>query len=182
MRYALVPCLALLMALLGLSAPVGAEDKPSPAGKEAPDAKPFDDAEFVMMAASGGMLEVELGKLATDQADMPDVKKFGKMLVEDHTKANAELMKIAKANKLALPEKPMEKHQKECDRFKDLKGAEFDKAFVPFMIKDHEQDIADFTKASKEAKNPELREFASMCLPKLKEHLKMAKELGEKVK
>src|SRR5688572_20555565 len=48
------------------------------------------DAEFVAMTASGGMLEVELGKIAAQKASNAEVKKFGQHMVTDHSKANDE--------------------------------------------------------------------------------------------
>src|SRR5206468_1822242 len=50
---------------------------------------------FLTDAAEGGMTEVELGKLAQQKSKNPDVKKFGQMLVEDHSKANAEVKALA---------------------------------------------------------------------------------------
>jgi len=181
MRLGLLSCLALLLAVLGGTS-MRAEDKVKPDDKAKPDAKAFDDAEFVKMAASGGMHEVMLGKVAAEKAKMDEVKKFGQMMADDHTKANTELMAVAKAANLAVPTKMMEKHQKEADHFKDLKDEAFDKAYIAHMVKDHEMDVAEFTKASKEAKNPELKEFATKTLPTLQTHLKKAKELHEKVK
>ncbi len=177
MRRSYAACLTVLVGLFGAAAAARAAEPV----KEKPQ-KAFSDAEFVKKAASGGMYEVELGKVASEKATMPEVKKFGEMMVTDHTKANEELKKIAKANKMDLPEAIMEKEQKMLDSLKKMKGPEFDKAYVADMVKDHEMDIAEFTRASKDAQNPDLREFAAKCLPTLKEHLKMVQELNEKVK
>ncbi len=54
-----------------------------------------EDTEFMNEAASGGMMEVELGQLAANKAVSADVKKFAKMMVDDHTKANNELKSLA---------------------------------------------------------------------------------------
>ena len=53
---------------------------------------------FAVKAGSGGMMEVELGKLAQQNAQSQRVKNFGSMMIRDHSKANKELMTIA-ANK-----------------------------------------------------------------------------------
>ncbi len=142
----------------------------------------FDDAEFVAKAASGGMHEVELGKLASTQARSEDVKKFGEKMVTDHGKAGEALKKAANAAGITLPEKMNEEHQKEFDKFKDKKGDAFDKAYVNHMVKDHEGDVELFTKASKEANNPELKRFATTTLPVVKEHLKMIKKIQDSMK
>src|ERR1044072_4181781 len=54
-----------------------------------------DDRKFIMEAAHGGMMEVELGKLAVDKASSADVKQFAQRMVDDHSKANDELMQLA---------------------------------------------------------------------------------------
>jgi putative membrane protein len=58
------------------------------------------------------MAEVALGKLASEKAVNPQVKEFGAMMITDHTKANEELMAIAKTKNITLPTAPDADHQK----------------------------------------------------------------------
>jgi predicted outer membrane protein len=58
------------------------------------------DQDFVMKAASGGMMEVELGNMAQQNASSQRVKDFGSMMVRDHSKANDELMSFASRRNL----------------------------------------------------------------------------------
>ena len=53
------------------------------------------DRNFLMDAAEGGMLEVELGRVAAQQAASVGVKQFGQRMVDDHSKANTELASLA---------------------------------------------------------------------------------------
>jgi len=145
-----------------------------------PDEKPFNDAEFVKMAASGGMHEVELGKLASTQAKDAEVKKFAEMMVTDHGKANEELKKAAKEAGLEVPDKMNEEHQKEFDKFKDYKGTNFDQDYMKHMLSDHEKDVAEFKRASKEAKNPQIKDFAAKTLPVVQAHLDAARKIQPK--
>src|SRR4029434_5010827 len=43
---------------------------------------------FVKDAAAGGMMEVELGKMAAEKATNDKVKAFGRQMQQDHGKAN----------------------------------------------------------------------------------------------
>jgi putative membrane protein len=138
---------------------------------------PFDDTSFVADAASGGMHEVELGKIAAVKAKDPAVKKFAERMVTDHTKANEALKVAAKAANIPVPDRMNAKNQEEVERFKNYPGENFDRDYAKHMVMDHEKDVAAFTRASKEAKNPQIRDFAAAMLPTLQEHLKMAKEL-----
>src|SRR5205085_895143 len=121
--------------------------------------------EFVKMAASDGMHEVELGKIAAAATKNDDVKKFAEKMVTDHGKANEELKTAAKTAGLAVPEKVSDEHQKHIDKFKDYKGDNFDRDYMKHMVKGHTDAVALFTRASKEAKNPAIKDFAAKTLP-----------------
>ena len=66
-------------------------------------------------------------------------------------------------------------------KLQDQSGAEFDKAYVTEMCKDHEQTISKFEQASRSATDPELKRFASDTLTKLREHNHMAEQLAQTV-
>jgi putative membrane protein len=61
------------------------------------------DRKFVMEAAQGGMEEVSLGHMAVDKATNPDVKQFAQRMIDDHSKANSELMALASQKGVNLP-------------------------------------------------------------------------------
>jgi putative membrane protein len=143
--------------------------------KDSPDGK------FIMEAASGGMLEVQLGKLASERAASPDVRKFGERMVTDHTKANKELEAVAEKKGIKLPNDLDKKHQEVYDMLAKLKGAEFDRAYMKHMVKDHEEDVSEFMKITKDAKDGDVKSFATKTLPVIEEHLKMAKDINNKL-
>ena len=64
------------------------------AATSAKDALDQEDKTFVKEAATGGMAEVELSKIA-QKSENADVKRFADRMVEDHTKANQQLTSIA---------------------------------------------------------------------------------------
>src|SRR5438270_13452559 len=66
---------------------------PSPARGAAKAASKLSAADkaFMMNAAKGGMMEVEWGKLAAQNGQNADVKKFGNRMATDRSKANSEL-------------------------------------------------------------------------------------------
>ena len=151
-------------------------DQPKPAG-----ALGAADKAFVMEAAQGGMAEVELGRLATEKATNADVKQFGQRMVDDHGKANDELKGFASQKNVTLPSELDAKHKATRDRLSKLSGDAFDKAYMREMVADHNKDVAAFTRASKTAKDPDLKAWAGKTLPTLEEHQRMAKEVAGKV-
>ncbi len=88
-----------------------------------------DDSKFATDVANGGLAEVALGKLAQQKATNPQVKSFADMMVKDHSKANDELMAIAKSKNITLPAAPDADHQKKMDDLSKLSGKDFDKAY-----------------------------------------------------
>jgi len=146
----------------------------SPTFAAAQGAKAGADHSFVKEAASGGMAEVELGRLAAERASSPEVKQFGQRMVDDHTKANDELKAIAQRKNIALPTDVPSKHKALQQRLSKLSGAAFDRAYMKEMVKDHHHDVAAFQKESRSGKDPDLKAFASNTLPTLQDHLRMA--------
>jgi len=58
-----------------------------------------------------------------------------------------------------------------------LAGSEFDKAYVAAMVKDHEEDVEEFRKASQNATDPGVKAFASKTLPIIEHHLNRIKAI-----
>lgn len=169
-RFFLLSVLSLI-AMLGVTVTGYAQEK----------ALSAEDKEFMMKAASGGMMEVELGNSATKKAASQDVKDFGKQMVTDHGKVNDELKNIAKQKNVTLPSKMNAKHKETVDKLSKLSGAEFDKKYMSEMVKDHVKDVSEFEAAVKKVKDPALNGWAKKTLPTLKKHLERAKDIAYKL-
>jgi putative membrane protein len=136
------------------------------------------DVTFMHKAVSGGATEVELGKLAQAKSGAAaQTKSFGTMMVQDHTKAANELKDLAAAKGVPLPDAPDTKQRAQIDAIGKLDGKAFDAAFKKQMVADHQSTVADFQKASKSARDNDVKAWAQKTLPTLQEHLKMAQEL-----
>ena len=134
------------------------------------------DQQFVTKAAQGGMAEVELGQLAAQKAQNPQVKQFGQKMVDDHTKANDQLKQVASQEGVTLPTGLDAKDQALKDRLSKLSGDQFDRVYMQHMVQDHKKDIADFQKEANNGKDQQVKQFAQQTLPTLKEHLQMAQQ------
>src|SRR5665213_3269202 len=94
-----------------------------------------DDAKnFSQDAAAGGMMEVELGKIAEKNSATQSIKDFGKMMVDDHSKINDELKSLASKKNVALPSTVTSDQQKDIDKLSKETGKDFDKDYVSMMI------------------------------------------------
>ncbi|AZA57727.1 DUF4142 domain-containing protein [Chryseobacterium shandongense] len=140
------------------------------------------DKKFADAAATGGMMEVMLGQLASTNATNATVKSLGAMMVKDHGKANDELKKWASASGYTLPTSLKADQQKKYDELKSKKGAEFDRMYADLMVTDHQKDIAEFKKQASEGSEASLKSFASATLPTLEHHLMESEKAKNAVK
>src|SRR5512144_1457611 len=86
------------------------------------------DKQFLQKAAQGGMVEVELGRLAQQNASSDAVKQFGKRMVDDHSQANDKLMQIAEKHGVTPPVSVGEKHTALISQLSALNDKDFDRA------------------------------------------------------
>ena len=134
------------------------------------------DAKFVQQAAGGGMAEVELGKLAQQKAMRDEVKQFATRMVDDHSKANDELAKIAGRNGIEIPSQVDDSTRKELDKLQGLTGPDFDREYMNLMVKDHRKDLREFRHEAKSHSGSDAQQFAGRTVPVLLEHLREAQK------
>lgn len=137
--------------------------------------------EFITDAASGGMMEVELGTMAVQNASSQEVKDFGRRMVDDHSKVNDELKSIAAKENIPVPGTLKEDKREDVDKLSKLSGKDFDKEYMDLMVKDHKEDIKNFEDMAQNAQSPELKAFAQKQLPILRQHLKMAQDIQDRL-
>lgn len=137
---------------------------------------------FAVEAASGGMMEVQLGELAQQKGSSQQVKDFGAMMVRDHSKANEELKSLAGQHNITLPPAPGEDHMEHINKLSQKSGKEFDKEYIDMMVKDHKEDVDAFEKASNNTNDPDIQAFASRTLPVLRQHLEAAQAIKDAMK
>jgi putative membrane protein len=178
-RGAVLPVILTTAFSLGTVAGAAAQTNASSTGSSASSLSPS-DRQFIKKAAEGGLAEVQLGQLATEKAASPEVKQFGQRMVDDHTKANDQLKQVASQKGVNVPEKLSAKDEATKARLEKLSGEAFDRAYMKDMVTDHTQDVTEFRTASKTAKDPDVKNFASQTLPTLEEHLKQAKNIAPK--
>src|SRR5947208_1832580 len=168
-RQARCVAVAAAVALLCGTAFVSADDKKSN--------QKLDAGTFVAKAASAGMFEVKSSQLAQERAQKADVKRFAEHMIQDHTKANQELMALAQQKGYTIPTHMDAKCQECFDRLSNARGEAFDSAYVQEQLKAHREAVKMFQQASQTVDDPELKAWAAKTLPKLREHLRQVEAL-----
>jgi putative membrane protein len=150
-----------------------------------------------------GLADVQLGQLASERAQSPAVKAFGRMMVKDHSETNAELAKLAAQMKIEPPMEVPKKHAEMANRLSGLSGAEFDRAYLATVVEGH-QDIANRLRmwtmdsrplgpppagepkgedAARGGRDEEaLTTWSTKALPIVEKHLERASNLQKKLK
>jgi putative membrane protein len=139
------------------------------------------DKSFLKDAYEDGLAEISAGQLASSKATNADVKAFAQHMVEDHTKANAELKTLADSKKVEVPSEPSTVAKGKAKLLESKSGGDFDKAYVDAMVKDHDKAVKAFAKSANEAEDADVKAFAAKTLPTLEGHLKMAQDLQAKI-
>lgn len=178
---------SLLVLALGSFAFVSCNDAPEDPKKVAEEhneAK-FDntkenDADFLVRAAEINMEEIELGKLAQTKGSMADVKELGKMMETEHSKALADLQSLAAKKTITLPAALSTDAQDVVKKLSEKSGKDFDKEYCDKMVNGHKDAIEKFTKASNDASDPEIKDWATVMLPTLRMHLDHSMSCQEK--
>jgi putative membrane protein len=139
------------------------------------------DADFLVEAANGGMMEVQLGQLAQTKSSERQVKDFGALMARDHGEGGEKLKTLAVSKNITLPDSISAGQQKEKEKLQKKKGKEFDRAYINMMVNDHKKDIREFEKTANNATNSDIKAFARNSLPMLYMHLDSAKNIQKRM-
>jgi putative membrane protein len=100
------------------------------------------DKDFVQDVAKAGTAEIELGRMASEKAVDAQVKKFGQMMVDDHTAAADKLKAIASDSAIEWPAELDGKFKDKNDDLAKKQGIDFDHDYMAYMVDAH-QDLVD---------------------------------------
>jgi putative membrane protein len=136
------------------------------------------DKNFILETAGDNLQEIELGHLVQHKASSNEVKTFGQRMIDDHSKASAELDLLASGKGLTLPRELKPEQKEAIDKLSSLSGSEFDRQYMQYMVKDHTKGLQDFQKESAQGQDPEIKAFAAKLVPILEDHLRMARNIS----
>lgn len=134
-----------------------------------------DEAAFMEKAAVGGMMEVDLGRIAQKSTN-PKVKAFAAQMVTDHTKANMELKTLAAKSGIILPSAYPADEKAHMEAMKKMTGTDFDEHYISMMVADHDKTLALFRSGAKSMDKP-VSDFAKKTIPVIAGHFEKAKAI-----
>ena len=149
-------------------------------GAQQPSAAASDTA-FVTKLGEVGMAEVELGKLALQKTQRDEVKKFGQQMIDDHSKAGAELKAIALRKNISWPTELNAEHKALRERLSKLSGAAFDQAYIQAMVDGHRKVAAEVKTEVQSGSDAEVKAWAAKTQPRVEAHLEHAESVNRAV-
>ncbi|MBN8668660.1 MAG: DUF4142 domain-containing protein [Chitinophagales bacterium] len=137
-------------------------------------------ADFLVRAANATMTEIQLTQLAMDKSSLSSIRSLSKELKKDHQEMNDEIKRLARERNIALPDMVSNESEKDLTDLRQRSGNDFDKEFIKEIIDRHDESIRLYENAVSKGDAPEVRDFASKCLPALRSHRDKAKDLQDK--
>ena len=140
------------------------------------------DKMFLRGATEAGIAEVKFGQLALEKSPSDDVKTFAQTMVDDHTKLNEDLARVADAMGVTLPKEMNKADQAEYNKLQSLSGSDFDNAYLTLMVKGHHRAMREFRMEANTVNDTALRETVNNGEHVIHGHLvtvnKLAREKG----
>jgi len=134
-------------------------------------------ADFINDASAKGMADIEASRLAHQKSESKEVKDYTIVVINDRTTANQHLAKIAK--QLDLPVAPREEVVEKAKALMPqvMDGETFDEAYAASQVKTTQEAIEQLEQTAQTTDVPQIKAFAEETLPKLQNHLQMARAL-----
>lgn len=179
----------LFVALLAMPLTAAAESPtptmPAPTDKAA--AKLSDDeVKIVAHLHHVNVMEIEMGKDAKTKATAA-VKRYGEMMIKEHTTADKELAAMAKKKGVAkIPaaapttdakKAEMKTMMEQVAALKKMKGADYDKEYLRLMVEGHDKELAKSDVFISTAQDADLKTALEARKTVLQRHADAAKEL-----
>jgi putative membrane protein len=154
-----------------------ATDSATPAAMASPAPTGDHASQFLTDVIQTNNAEIKFGHAAQAQGSTQAVRDFGKMLVDDHTKANEQATKLANSMNVVVPSGVKPDDMAAFNMATSMSGTGFDKDFATDMVKGHQAAIDKFQQEAASSDPAPVTDFAKQTLPTLKKHLATAQSL-----
>jgi putative membrane protein len=145
------------------------------------------DPQIAAIVVTANQVDIDAGKLATAKAHAQDVKAFAQQMITDHTGVNKQATELVTKLKVKPEENDTSKSLKQggddnLAKLKELKGADFDRAYIAHEVTYHQTVIDALDKTLiPSAKNEELKALLIKVRPAFVAHLEHAKSIQAKM-
>jgi putative membrane protein len=138
--------------------------------------QPMNDQLFVMAAAEAGMGEIGMSQLAKQKTEDQQVQQYADQMIRDHTQANQQLMQLAEAKGIQVPQRPGLKDTATAMALSGCSPEQFPQEFFKQQEAAHVLAVGLFKAEAERGQDPEIRDFAQTTLARLEQHLNLARQ------
>jgi putative membrane protein len=145
------------------------------------------DPQIAAIVVRANQVDIDAGKLATMKAHAKQVKAFAQQMITDHTGVNKQATELVTRLNVKPEENDTSRSIKQggddnLAKLKNLKGAEFDRAYIDHEVTYHQSVIDALDKTLvPNAKNEELKALLIKVRPAFVAHLEHAKSIQAKI-
>jgi putative membrane protein len=150
----------------------------------APGHLPRADVDFILDANTSNITQIAMGHAAESKAANPGIPPLAERIVSSHTKADQALQLMASQKHVDLPRRTDIDDHNELAQLHSLnRGGDFDSQYLKNVIDDHDRMIEMYETARNESVDPDIRHYADIMLPALRDNRDQAlamvnKQLG----
>lgn len=128
--------------------------------------------------AQANMAEIAHGRIALAKAVNPDVRAYAQRMVDEHTRALAEVQALAQAKGVELPKELTVRHKAKGAMLEALKGDIFDRTYLKQSgRRDHRVTSEKLRENMNKIQDPDIKALAMKLQPIVEQHLLAADEL-----
>lgn len=138
--------------------------------------------EFLLQVMDDSLAEMELCMLALENSSNEEVKAFAQAMLDEHGQLGQRIEKMAQQMQVEFPKKIRKEHASLIQQMSKLKGGEFDQKFMEQKLRYHENDLKVFEHYAAQRDAAEVTMLAQAGARLFGRHLKMVKELAQKLK
>ena len=136
------------------------------------------DRKALVELAEANMAEIAHGKIALSKAVNPEIKAYAQRMVDEHTKALAEVQALAQAKGVELPKELTIKYKAKGAMLEALNGDIFDRTYIKQSgRRDHRVTNEQLRENMNKIKDPDIKALVMKMQPVVEQHLLAAVEL-----
>ena len=137
------------------------------------------DQAFVSSVFESDAAQEQLGQLAQQKSQSPDVKQLAQRMAENRSKLDDQLKPLADKLDVHKPGKPSKKVRQEIAKLDTLSGPQFDEEYIRTVAKDNERVVKDFNSEAQTSQDPTLQLAAKQDATVLAQHQQTVEQVAQ---
>jgi putative membrane protein len=144
---------------------------PSPALAQAPAAAALSAADFLNIAQSMAVFEIEASQLALQRSQNPSMRSFANSAIDERSQLLVDLEHASRQAGLAMPARAlMPEQQQMLDQLRAAPAGQFDAMYRQFQLAAHRDSVESYRRYATSGDLPILRETADRWWPCIAAH------------